>query len=376
MHTLCRGAAATLKQVPPWADTATSCNATPCTTTRSDLKQSRATSSQRCTWTIKLCQHRKLSWPWRFAQTTALFLFPKLACPSLHHTLLCSHCRNITTSTKICPQTIQVLQSTTEFKHLCSVHPKYLYTQPCRLLPQSFTTFACFTYSGWSHQLHTMHGLKQNKNWRWTCCANWPWHPSYWATSACTLFSPGENLMLGSSLLCLKGPWSEFSKTFNTGLLLKSTPCKYSRSSRAKQELWNFMLNLFWDFPRKYWVIKQKFPLLSVLTLTLSSLSRTDGALEVGRTYIRNNKCWFRGKWVVLNTNCSFPWAPFLSYSVFSLQPLQRCSIKEHNLQSSWLITPSQWRIQVKSKPAAVERGRQLKEVKQNNNKKCHLEPT
>lgn len=55
MHTLCRGAAATLKQVPPWADTATSCNATPCTTTRSDLKQSRATPSQRCTWTIKLC---------------------------------------------------------------------------------------------------------------------------------------------------------------------------------------------------------------------------------------------------------------------------------------------------------------------------------
>lgn len=49
MHTLCRGAAATLQHVPPGADTVTSCNATSCPTTRSDLKQSTATSSQLCT---------------------------------------------------------------------------------------------------------------------------------------------------------------------------------------------------------------------------------------------------------------------------------------------------------------------------------------
>lgn len=100
-------------------------------------------------------------------------------------------------------------------------------------------------------------------------------------------FSPGENSTLGSSFLCLKGAWKEFSKIFNTGLLLKSTPCNFRRSSRAKQELWNLMLNPFWDFPRKYWVIKQKFPLLSVLALTLSSLSSTDEDWEVGR----DSKC-------------------------------------------------------------------------------------
>lgn len=68
-----------------------------------------------------------------------------------------------------------------------------------------------------------------------------------------------------------------------------TTPGNFSRSGRAKQELWNLTLNPFWDFPRKYWEINQKFPLLSVLTLTLSSLSSTDGGWEVGSTYIRSN---------------------------------------------------------------------------------------
>lgn len=68
-----------------------------------------------------------------------------------------------------------------------------------------------------------------------------------------------------------------------------TTPGNFSRSGRAKQELWNLTLNTFWDFPRKYWEINQKFPLLSVLTSTLSSLSSTDGGWEVGSTYIRSN---------------------------------------------------------------------------------------
>lgn len=111
--------------------------------------------------TNSVSQHRKLSWPWEFAQTTALFLVPKLYCLSLHHTLLCSHCRNIVTSTQLCPQMIKIVQSRTEFKHPSSVHPKYLYTQPCWLLAQSFTTFARFTYNGWSQQLYT-------RAWSWT----------------------------------------------------------------------------------------------------------------------------------------------------------------------------------------------------------------
>ena len=57
-------------------------------------------------------QHRKWSWPWWCAETTALFLAPKLVCLSPHHTPLHSCNRNTMNNTQTCPKMIQVSGTT------------------------------------------------------------------------------------------------------------------------------------------------------------------------------------------------------------------------------------------------------------------------
>lgn len=153
MRTLCRGGAATFKQMPPQVETATCCSAASCGNTRSDLRAQPHHPNTAPELTNSVPQCRKLSWPWWCVATTALFLAPKLAWLSLHCTPLHSCSRNIMNSTQTCLKMIRVAQPRIEFKHPKSFHPKHLCTWPCQLLAQSFIIFARFMYNGKSHCL-------------------------------------------------------------------------------------------------------------------------------------------------------------------------------------------------------------------------------
>lgn len=179
----------TLQQVPPRADTATHCNVTSCTSTRSDLKQSAATSSQLCTWTNKLClSAQKIRLALSLPKQLPCFWFQNwlvLLCTILCYALAVEiswpvhsiapkwykqYCREQSSSTLVL-----FIQNIDILGHVGCWH------NPSPLLSVSHTMADHTSFT-------PLYGLEHKKNWKWTCCANWSWHLSYWESSACTLF--------------------------------------------------------------------------------------------------------------------------------------------------------------------------------------------
>lgn len=193
---------------------------------------------------------------------------------------------------------------------------------------------------------------------------NWPWRLSYWAASAHTLFSLGEefNTWITSSV-----PQKSMDGILQN-ILYWPPPegydsLQFQKDSMAKQELQNLMLNPFWDSPRKYCEINQKFPLLSVLILTLSSLSSTDGGWELGRTYNKQEPFWDE----ISPSQCKMLLSLNTLPVLFSILSWASAMTAMFHQRAQHTVSVTDWSfalsegLQVKSKPAALERGRQLK---------------